>query len=126
MGITRSASAEGKAAATVSSDVAPSSEITTLAAASSDATSSSLAGFTASTDKSARSPISAFDTASPPSSPASAAARPDPLSENSISSNSPFHPRAMAAAMLPDPTKPTIMSWSLAAALAGGADARTG
>ena len=45
----------------------------------------------------------------PPSSPASACARPEPRVGEQHPANSPAQPRAIAAAMLPEPTKPTII-----------------
>ena len=53
--------------------------------------------------------VSAEATASPPSSAASSFARPEPESVKSIPSTSPASPRAIAAAMLPDPANPTII-----------------
>ena len=58
-------------------------------------------------------------TAVPPSSAASFAARPEPESANSIASgggSEVAHPRAIAAAMFPDPAKPIFMTNSVLAA----------
>ena len=124
-GITRSTSAPGKAAPSrETAGTAARIETTLRAAPSSGATRSSAAGFTATTTKSARSAISRLERASPPSSAASSTARPDPESENSMPLSSPAQPRAMAAAMLPDPTKPTIIGSSLATQTKAGPVAR--
>ncbi len=113
LGITRSTSASGNACSNRSSGTAARIDTTLRAAPSSGATPSSATGFTATTTKSARSAISSLLAASPPSSPASCRARPEPLSEKSIPSHLPAQPRAIAAAMLPDPTKPMIMAGRL-------------
>ncbi len=97
------------------SEVAPSSETTALSVVPiSAATSPRRAGLTAMTIRSADSASAAFDSiASPSTSRANSAARPDPESVNSIRSNEPAHPRAIAAAMFPDPTNPTIIAGRL-------------
>ena len=113
-------SASGKALRSVSNEVAPSSETTTFAALSSPAASPSLAGLTARHHDVGPLGQLPIRSASPPSSAASSPARPEPPSVKSNPSALPRIPRAIAAAIFPDPQNPTIIFESLVATVSGG------
>src|SRR6476659_7229860 len=114
-GMARNRGASGKTWRSRATGVAPRTDSTAVAALPrASAAVSSAAGFTASTTRSESLPSWArFARAPPPSSSASAAARPEPASENSITSGPPSpaaHPRAIAAAMFPAPANPTFIA----------------
>ena len=99
-------SAPGNAAATRSSEVAPSNETTTPAPASSAAASSSFAGLTASTTTSARSAeLRIGGNRLPADLAGKLRARPEPESVNSIRSTSPASHAPLPRPCFPDPTE---------------------